>query len=202
MANKNKSEIFQKITAQKEMKDILNQSNSTFKNKKGRKKERHGGLTFKFNKINNTNNQLTDVIINDNPSKSHIENPETVSIILTESENMQETANELEEISSLYAKSVKESLDKSKKIKELTKENQQLKNKIESLEQEKQKNINFDNFKYNAVTILDEYKDILDLKNQLQDQKKELQELKQQKKYKKRNFRKKKNNWRKRKIKK
>ncbi|WP_342218365.1 hypothetical protein [Spiroplasma endosymbiont of Amphimallon solstitiale] len=67
------------------------------------------------------------------------------------------------------------------KIQKLTKENQQLKNKIKSLKQEKQNNINFDNFKYNAVTILDEYKDILFWKNQLQDQKKEKQELKQQK---------------------
>ncbi len=50
MADKNKSEIFQKIIAQQDIKDILNQSNSTFKNKKGRKKERHGGLTFKFSK--------------------------------------------------------------------------------------------------------------------------------------------------------
>ncbi|WP_339040663.1 hypothetical protein [Spiroplasma endosymbiont of Apeira syringaria] len=33
------SEIFQKITAQQDIKDILNKSNSTFKNKKGRKKE-------------------------------------------------------------------------------------------------------------------------------------------------------------------
>ncbi len=74
MADKNKSEIFQKITTQQDIKDILNQSNSTFKNKKGRKKERHGGLTFKFNKINTTNNQLTSIVINDNLSKNNIEN--------------------------------------------------------------------------------------------------------------------------------
>ncbi|WP_338986116.1 hypothetical protein [Spiroplasma endosymbiont of Thecophora atra] len=42
---------------------------------------------------------------------------------------LQETANELEEISSLYAKSVKESLDKSKKIKELE-------DKIDELEEQ------------------------------------------------------------------
>lgn len=42
---------------------------------------------------------------------------------------LQETANELEEISSLYAKLVKESLDKSKKIKELE-------DKIDELEEQ------------------------------------------------------------------
>lgn len=191
MADKNKSEIFQKITTQQDIKDNLNQSNSTFKNKKGRKKERHGGLTFKFNKINTTNNQLTDVIINDNPSKSHIENPETVSIISTNSENIQETNNDIWTVwtkfknyvispASTSISNTEEISQTQSIIQKLTKENQQLKNKIQSLNQEKQNNINFDNFKYNAVTILDEYKDILFWKNQLQDQKKEKQELKQQ----------------------
>ncbi|MBP1525837.1 MAG: hypothetical protein H9Q67_04995, partial [Spiroplasma ixodetis] len=64
MTDKTKSKTFQKIIGQQDIIDILNQPNATFKNNKGKNKQRHGGLTIKFSNDIDVNNKPSKVVVN------------------------------------------------------------------------------------------------------------------------------------------
>ncbi|WP_342276301.1 hypothetical protein [Spiroplasma endosymbiont of Nebria brevicollis] len=89
MTDKNKSQIFQQITKQQDIKDILNQPNATFKNNREKDKQRHGGLTIKFS--TNTNYKQSKVVINDKLSNS-----DTDRIFIDFKSNTKEVATQTE----------------------------------------------------------------------------------------------------------
>ncbi|WP_425381414.1 hypothetical protein [Spiroplasma endosymbiont of Polydrusus pterygomalis] len=70
MTDKTKSQTFQKIIEQQDIKDILNQPNVTFKNNRGKDKQRHGGLTIKF--FSDTKEKSSPIVVNDDLSQNEI----------------------------------------------------------------------------------------------------------------------------------
>ncbi|WP_342273431.1 hypothetical protein [Spiroplasma endosymbiont of Acasis viretata] len=124
--NKTKSQTYNFLSENKNIEDIKKQANIEI-----RKKRRHGGKTFKLIVINNTNNQ----IINDD---------------LSENEIFYDTYDTVDDLNDILAEKI---LKLQTTIQKQTQEIQQLKKENEKL---KQSNINFDKFKYNALTIYDE----------------------------------------------
>ncbi|WP_252320932.1 bZIP transcription factor [Spiroplasma endosymbiont of Lariophagus distinguendus] len=153
--DKSKSQTYDFLSKNKSIEDIKKQTNIKIKEKR-----RHGGKTYR---IDNANNQL----INDDLSENNKENLDPVTSNLINNEKEQENNNDIwikltnylnwptsntEELIQAQKKYI-EQLEQSNLEKE--QENQQLKNEIEKLKL-KQSNVNFDKFKYNAITIYDE----------------------------------------------
>ncbi|MBP1525904.1 MAG: hypothetical protein H9Q65_04445 [Spiroplasma ixodetis] len=150
MENKTKSQTYNFLLENKTIEDIKQQPDILVKEIK---KKRHGGKTYR---IDNVNHQL----VNHDLSKNNRKNLKSVTSNLINEVKEQEINNDIwtkfknylnwstlyiEEISKLQSI-----------IKEKEKEIEQLKNQIEELNKPKQGNINFDDFKYNAITIYDE----------------------------------------------
>lgn len=88
--NKSKSKTYQQISTQQDIKDILNQPNFTFKNKKGEDKQRHGdGLTIKF--FNNID--VNDKLINSDKNEISLSQTITKEVV-TQIDNTEEKSTD------------------------------------------------------------------------------------------------------------
>ncbi|WP_342218589.1 hypothetical protein [Spiroplasma endosymbiont of Amphimallon solstitiale] len=148
MTDKTKSQTYNFLLENKSIEDILKQENIFVKEIKNK---RHGGKTYRID-----NNQQ----LNDDSLENNIKNLEPIGISLIDNQNMQKTNvdtwTKLTNYLNWATPNAEQLIQAQRTIQEKDKEIEQLKKQIEELKQSKQINVNFNKFKYNAVTIYDE----------------------------------------------
>lgn len=177
MTDKTKSQTYNFLLKNQSIEEIKQQANILVKEIKNK---RHGGKTYRID----NNNQL----VNDDLFENIDENLEPVTSNLADNVKEQKTIGDiwtkLTNYLNLSTTNTEELIQAQRKIQELEesnfekqKENQQLKKQIEELKL-KQIKVNFNNFKYNAITIYNEnqrkktgiekiYEEILPINNEL-----------------------------------